>query len=263
VADLLAQIGERNRQQAGVLISVCRTAGSVPREVGARLWLDQAGSLGTIGGGQLEYRALAIAEQLLVAPSSAPQLERFPLSARVGQCCGGTVWLAFEHVVRGQLPSGPRTVGFADGTNWQDTWATKLPVVYLFGAGHVGEALAKILQDLPLNLHWFDSRDNTPAQQLDDPCKAVKQAPANAYFLVLTHSHAEDLDLIEAILNRADAQWIGLIGSATKRAQFNDKLAAKGLAMSAVNCPIGLAISPSKHPTAIAVAVAAQLLAKF
>jgi xanthine dehydrogenase accessory factor len=316
-------------------ITVARTAGSAPREVGARMVVTREEAFDTIGGGQLEYRAIEIARALLrsshppggeraaiskisastqAAPNSVflddsaptnhplPQpsppgggsrasLERFPLSARVGQCCGGTVWLAIEALCANDISwlrdaqaafeqSAPyartRTLSTQDEPFvWHDTLRETSPQVFLFGAGHVGRALATILSVNDLQLTWIDSRDaqfpsemaETAPQVLmvesDAPVAEIANAPPHAHYLVMTHSHALDYDVIEAILERDDAAFIGLIGSATKRAQFEQRLRARGFSserIATITCPIGEPTITSKHPGAIATAVAAQLL---
>jgi xanthine dehydrogenase accessory factor len=281
-------------------ITVARTAGSAPREVGARMLITRNDALDTVGGGQLEYRAVEIARAMLqqladnTCGAVLPKLERFPLSARVGQCCGGTVWLAIEALssadllwLRDAQESLKRNTPYPrmrtlttqdDPHTFHDTLRETAPKVFLFGAGHVGCALATILSVNDLNLTWIDSRDaqfprninETTPQVLtiesESPVAEVANAPPHAYYLVMTHSHALDFDLIEAILKRGDAAFIGLIGSATKRAQFETRLHARGVsseAIASITCPIGVTGISSKHPGAIASAVAAQLLHTF
>jgi xanthine dehydrogenase accessory factor len=150
-----------------------------------------------------------------------------------------------------------------------------LPPVWLYGAGHVGQALARILVELPLGLTWIDSRvELLPAPWSDsmqvlyraDPVVSVAAAPAGAYFLVLTHSHPLDYALCRSILERDDFAWAGLIGSASKAARFRARLARDGLdaeRIARLVCPIGMIDIVSKWPAAIAVGVAAQLLQQF
>lgn len=146
------------------------------------------------------------------------------------------------------------------------------PQVLLFGAGHVGRALAAILGSLPCRLLWIDQRDdlfpavlpqNTTIEVTDVPEAVVKHAAAGSYFIVMTHSHAIDQQLSEHILRRNDAAWFGLIGSATKRRQFARRLGDRGLSeeqLARMTCPIGIAGIGGKEPASIAIAVAAQLL---
>lgn len=144
--------------------------------------------------------------------------------------------------------------------------------VRLFGAGHVGRAIVRTLSGIDCRIVWVDERSgefpgdipgNVLVESPDAPLDLVERAPVNAYFLVMTHSHALDFDLTEAILKRGDFRWFGLIGSLTKRRRFEHRLAARGLSASALSrmvCPIGVEGIKSKEPAAIAVAVAAQIL---
>ena len=144
--------------------------------------------------------------------------------------------------------------------------------IVLFGAGHVGRALVRILDELPCHVSWVDERaDLFPPdagadiriEAVDDPVAEVAAAPPASIFLVMTHSHPLDQVLAEAILRRGDFRYFGLIGSLTKRRAFERRLAARGIAADALGrmtCPIGIAGIESKQPAAIAVAVAAQLL---
>ncbi|HEV7692759.1 MAG TPA: xanthine dehydrogenase accessory protein XdhC [Hyphomonadaceae bacterium] len=135
----------------------------------------------------------------------------------------------------------------------------------VFGAGHVGKAIAHIATTLPFHFRWFDNRPEAAAEDVliairKDPVKVVAEASPGAYFLVLTHSHELDYALVSAILKRGDARYCGLIGSATKRARFVSRLAKDGADASGLTCPIGAGAIRSKAPAAIAVAAAAELL---
>ena len=144
--------------------------------------------------------------------------------------------------------------------------------IVLFGAGHVGHALVRILAALPCRVTWIDERadrfpvraaDNIRIEISDDPVAEVQSAPAGSYYLVMTHSHPLDQALTESILRRGDFRYFGLIGSLAKRRQFEHRLAARGIAAAALArmaCPIGIPGIDSKEPAAIAVAVAAELL---
>lgn len=144
--------------------------------------------------------------------------------------------------------------------------------VVLFGAGHVGHALAHLLGSLPCVVQWVDERDElfpdeTPAnvqvEATDTPAAIVDRAPAGAYFVVMTHNHALDFELTERILRRRDFAWFGLIGSLTKRVKFERRLAARGVGpqrLAQIVCPVGVPGIVDKAPASIAVAVAAQLL---
>jgi xanthine dehydrogenase accessory factor len=161
----------------------------------------------------------------------------------------------------------------ATGTRWLvDAILAPRAHLILFGAGHVGAAIVRLLGDLPCRVTWVDERedmfpDSVPAnvhiEATDTPDAVVASAPAGSSFLVMTHSHALDQRLCEAILARPDAGWFGLIGSVTKRRQFEHRLRARGLAsdrIDAMVCPIGVPGVTGKQPAVIAVAVVAQLL---
>lgn len=242
------------------LVTVAATQGSTPREVGARMVVTDRAAAGTVGGGQLEYQALAIARQMLSA-DAPPRRERFPLGARVGQCCGGVAHLDFEVVKPGD-----------DLDRLEPARTPPALSVLLFGAGHVGRALAAALAPLPLALTWVDSREDAfppdvpegvTALATDTPEAEIAAAPPDAAFLVLTHSHALDLELVRVILRRGDFRYCGLIGSRAKRARFARQLQERGIdgaSLARLTCPIGLPGIPGKEPAVIAAAVAAQLL---
>jgi xanthine dehydrogenase accessory protein XdhC len=148
-----------------------------------------------------------------------------------------------------------------------------VPSIVLFGAGHVGRALATILGTLRCRVTWLDERPeqfppawpaNVQAEATDDPEDTVDDAPAGAAFVVMTHSHRRDLSIVERVLRRSDFAYLGLIGSRAKRRRFEQRLAARGIdrgQLARLRCPIGLAGVPGKTPGAIAVAAAAELLA--
>lgn len=258
----------QDRAEPAVLVSVIVTRGSVPREHGARMVYSAHAQFDTIGGGHLEWRAAAIArDMLLMAPTPAPaRVERIALGPSLGQCCGGVVTLSFELVDAGsarQLAS------------WEATERSRqqaLPQVVLFGAGHVGAALVRILSTLPCRVLWVDEREDMfPAalapqvtiEATDVPNAVVDMADSGAYYLVMTHSHALDQQLSERILGRDDIAWFGLIGSLTKRRQFEHRLQARGYTtaqLRRITCPIGIDGIDGKEPASIALAVAAQLM---
>lgn len=221
------------------------------------------GFTGTVGGGHLEFDAIARARAALAGGELAAEV-RYPLGPGLGQCCGGVVWLRFERVEAGadlaaRLPHG-----------------SSRPLT-LFGAGHVGLAIARIARDLPLTLHWIDSRDHPfPAgplppgwrQEAVDPiADAVPDLAPGSAVLVMSYSHAEDFNLVAACLKRqrerADLGFIGMIGSRTKWASFRQRLQARGFTeaeLAQVVCPIGVPGVAGKQPAVIAVAVLAQIL---
>jgi xanthine dehydrogenase accessory factor len=230
-------------------IQVVQTRGSAPRESGTRMWVSAAGAHGTIGGGRLEHAAIGIAREMLAAGEQRRE-RRFALGDSLGQCCGGAVSLAFTAVdeVSAEVPSR-----FA---------------LMLFGAGHVGREVVRIAGRLPCTVTWVDSRAecfeaaaaNTRALVEDEPAWAVDAAPPGAYYLVMTHSHALDLEIVERVLRRGDFGFLGLIGSETKAAKFRARLAARGVDAARLVCPIGV-FKAGKHPAEVAVSAVAQLLA--
>jgi xanthine dehydrogenase accessory factor len=229
------------------VIEVLETRGSAPREAGTRMWVSATEARGTIGGGNLEYTALKIAREMLL--SSEMQKDRkFALGDSLGQCCGGSVTLRFTKTEHAEI-SEPAQFH-----------------VVLFGAGHVGKEVARILERLPCRLTWIDPRpDVFPASVNakvvieEEPAWMVDEAPAGAYYLVMTHSHALDLEIVERVLKRNDVAFLGLIGSQTKAAKFRLRLRHKNIPAERLVCPIGL-VKAGKHPAEVAVSAVAQLL---
>ena len=246
------------------LVTVEFTEGSVPREPGAWMAVFADSLVGTIGGGHLELQAMAEARRCLAgaAPSATPL--RFALGPSLGQCCGGVVHLQFELLTVADAPALARRL------------AQRGHPVALFGGGHVGHALARVLAPLPFALTWIDSRDGifpTPPPEgavceHSDPVQgAVPGLAPGSRVLIMSFSHAEDLDVVAACLHRQRAQgdlpFIGLIGSKTKWATFASRLRRRGFGeqeLAHVTCPIGIPGITGKEPEVIAVAVAAQLL---
>lgn len=253
-------------QQDAVLVQVDATEGSVPREAGAWMLVWPDAVAGTIGGGQLEFQAIAQARAILVqAPGTGlVPVYRYPLGPSLGQCCGGAVHLRFERVGAADMP-----------TLTQRLTPARQPLA-LFGGGHVGRALVQALAPLPFAITWIDSRNeifpsDCPPQvhcEHSDPVQAaVADLAPGSQVLVMSFSHAEDLDIVAACLRRqrerGDLPFLGLIGSKTKWATFRHRLADRGYTdaqLAQVTCPIGLPGIRGKQPEVIAAAVAAQLL---
>ncbi len=264
--DGLASLVDRlDRGETVVRVMVSAVRGSAPREPGACMLVGARDIDGTIGGGHLEWKAIAIARSMLDAPAQgAPRVERFVLGATLGQCCGGAVELRFERIATDQR-------GFFREELARRGRPDRAPL-WLFGAGHVGKAIVRIVAELPFEVTWVDERtdifpkslpDNVTALLSDAPAGEVAHAPPGTIYLVLTHRHDLDFDLCHAILARGDFRWAGVIGSAAKAASFRKRLARRGSAperIARLVSPIGVAGIASKHPAAIAVAVAAQLL---
>ena len=249
------------------LVRVESTQGSAPREAGAWMAVFAGRLVGTIGGGHLEHQAIAEARRRL-AGVPGPEQVRYALGPALGQCCGGVVHLGFEH-----LPQAPDAAAAA---RLRARLAPPGHPVALFGGGHVGHALARVLAPLPFALTWIDSRDgifpDVPPEgavcEHSDPVQqAVPGLAAGTRVLIMSFSHAEDLDVVAACLRRqrerADLPFIGLIGSKTKWATFSNRLRGRGFTqdeLAHVTCPIGIPGIEGKEPEVIAVAVAAQLL---
>lgn len=241
----------RDSAEPYVLITVIGVQGSTPRESGCKMLVTADTMVDTIGGGHLEFAAIEHARKLLLDGRDTQALEHFPLGPRLGQCCGGRASLLFE------------------------CFAARGPHVVLFGAGHVGRALAPLLAGLPLRLEWVDSRaaefparvpEGIRVRLLDEPEDAVSEAPPGSYFLVMTHNHPLDYALAEAVLKRGDAGFLGMIGSRTKARRFQMRLEQRGYPpelIAQMHCPIGLAEVPGKRPLEVAISIAAQVIARY
>ncbi len=256
-------------QSDAVLVTVQSHRGSVPRESGAWMAVFADQVLGTVGGGHLEWQALREARSRLQGHGGQPVV-RYALGPSLGQCCGGEVHLGFERVSASDAAALAKRV-----EQQRAAW----PRVALFGGGHVGRALVGVLRTLPLRLQWIDSRDEIFPPDLTDHvvCEhsqpvqaAVAGLPAGAHVLIMSFSHAEDLDVVAACLQRqrrqGDQPFIGLIGSRTKWTVFGQRLRQRGFTeaeLAQVTCPIGVPGIHGKAPEVIAVAVAAQLLQVF
>ncbi|MDP1647248.1 MAG: xanthine dehydrogenase accessory protein XdhC [Rubrivivax sp.] len=254
------EVAQRWRAAArpAVVVEVQGTRGSVPREAGTRMLVAADEVLGSIGGGHLEWQAIADARVLLARGSGA--IERhIALGPTLGQCCGGVVDLRYTLLA----DSDPAS------------WLVPAPrfTLQLYGAGHVGRAIVRLLAGIDCRVQWIDERESEfPAGPLpphiervcvEPVAPDVALAPPGAYYAVLTHSHDLDLAITQAILQRGDFGWFGLIGSKTKRARFERRLRERGFADSLIErivCPIGLPGIVGKEPEVIAVAVVAQML---
>lgn len=280
-------------------VVVIDTKGSVPREVGASLLLHEHGVQGTIGGGTLEFEAITRARAVLA--TGQDQVTRVPLGPGVGQCCGGAVTLLTEvwdenriegarDVVARALPgvtgaqplavsritATARSSGVLPKPGVIDGWMVE-PVmrsirdIWLWGAGHVGRAIVGVLAPLPeVKITWVDCDHirfppevpvGVETLVAGNPADLVTLSPSHAEHLIVTYSHALDLDLCHRLLGRGFTS-LGLIGSATKRARFRARLAKLGHSpdqIGRINCPIG---DPSlgKHPQAIALGVVSDIV---
>ncbi|MFN3673730.1 MAG: xanthine dehydrogenase accessory protein XdhC [Bosea sp. (in: a-proteobacteria)] len=247
--------------QGVILVTVTSAQGSTPREAGAAMAVSGAATDGTIGGGQLEFHCIDIARAMLTTGEIARDLA-IPLGPQMGQCCGGQVKMTLKRADAADL---------ALVSARETAQAAIRPAVLIFGAGHTGRALAQALAPLPFATTLVDDRDGAlgglPAAitciRMADPAQAVDGARPGCAFVVLTHSHALDYRLVEAVLARGDAAYLGMIGSATKRARFeNGFLRAGGRkeALARLTCPIGGSDVDDKRPEVIAALTAAELV---
>lgn len=271
-------------RRPGIVVEVTRAEGSVPRGVGTRMLVSEHVTAGTIGGGHLELKAIEHARLLLkLAPSTptsdatgaalpehAPLVQRYPLGPALGQCCGGVVTLGYARLDPLALARWPAPRAWFH--------------LQLYGAGHVGRAVAQALAPLSVTVDWIDERDEefprfwgsgssresaAPWPQhirkvcVDEvECEVQHAAPGDAY-LVLTHRHDLDLKIMQKILQRGDFGFLGLIGSQTKKQRFLHRFEQLGMPASLldrITCPIGVPGIDGKQPEVIAAAVVAQLL---
>jgi xanthine dehydrogenase accessory factor len=247
-------------RRPAVLVQVSEARGSVPREAGTRMLVAADEVAGTIGGGHLEWQAIARARELLAAGNTAHQEQKIALGPSLGQCCGGALTLAYAPWTAQALAA------------WDE--APPRFHLQLYGAGHVGRAIVRLLAGIHCRVDWIDERESEFAPARDEPphiqrlCvepveAEVPNAPPGAFYLILTHSHDLDLRITEAVLRRGDFGFCGLIGSKTKRARFEHRLHERGIAPDALArlaCPIGVPGIAGKEPEVLAVAVVAQLL---
>lgn len=248
------------QDQLAMEVQVLDHRGSVPRNCGTRMLVSEAEVQGTIGGGHLELKAIEAARGLLAQGQIGPLDQTYPLGPALGQCCGGTVCLRTQLLSLDSLAQ----------------WPAPQPrfTLQLYGAGHVGRAIAKLLAGIDCEVQWIDERDSEfPTLALPghiervcvEPVEAeVASAPPGACYLVATHNHDLDLRITEAILRRGDFTYCGLIGSKTKRERFLHRHEQRGIpadTLRRLTCPIGLPGIAGKEPAVIAVAVVAQLLA--
>lgn len=261
---LLSLFLKRLADEPAVLVSISDARGSVPREPGTWMAVFAQGEVGTIGGGRLEWEALARARGLLGQAAAEPVEQHITLGPSLGQCCGGRLALRFEPVVAADVEHLAQRL--------RQTWQP----VALFGGGHVGRAIVQALAPLPFAVTWIDSRDevfpadvpDTVVTEYADPVQdALRDVVPGAFVLIMSFSHAEDLDVVAACLRRqrerGDLPFVGLIGSRTKWASFRNRLRDRGFGdaeLDRVTCPIGLPGITGKAPAVIAAAVVAQLL---
>ncbi|SER18554.1 xanthine dehydrogenase accessory protein XdhC [Sphingobium sp. YR768] len=301
MSEWLTWVRDVATQEPAALVSVLASEGSAPRGAGTRMLVSADRLFGTIGGGQLEHRAIEQAHAILALPPGSWRVQDYPLGPLLGQCCGGRVRVLIEHldpaaldwladaaeerVLVSALHSGrikrhvstqaaPTLLSARgdrprEGMTFAEIIGQRRRPLYLFGAGHVGQAIARHVQQLPFRLAWFDTRplfetiDGVAIVPEDAIAQCVAEAPDAAAMLILTHDHALDYLLTSAALRRPPIAFVGLIGSLTKRARFHSRLERDGLpdtARARLTCPIGVAGVAGKEPDVIAIAALAQLL---
>jgi xanthine dehydrogenase accessory factor len=264
-------------QTPATLVSVTATRGSAPRFAGAAMLVTNNFVTGTVGGGHLEHVAIELARSQCrwvhnppypTPQDTIPPLDiEYPLGAALGQCCGGAMMLRYELLT-------------AKHVNDLQAATQQYKTLFLFGAGHVAQALVPLLAALPLRIVWADSREAINTHQapfpsdlpthittvVSDTLEAeLSAAQAGDLALIMSHSHALDESLVQNALRLPQLAYIGLIGSATKKRLFEQRLGSRGVSdadLQRLVCPIGIA-SPitvhSKLPAVIALQVAAQI----
>lgn len=247
------------------LIEIDQVHGSTPRDQGTWMLVSKEQIFGTIGGGQLEDIAIKHARELLIATNDISTDMQIPLGPHIGQCCGGVVNLKFEvlekagRIIREQI--------FITEMNAQ-------PDIYIFGAGHVGKALAESLSILPVNVILIDNRNEElvkvpqyiQTRQTALPEASVREAKANSTFIIMTHDHSLDFLIAKEALERNDAAYVGMIGSKTKRATFKNWLKREqgsSVGFEQLICPIGNTGVNDKRPEVIAALATAEVIERL
>ncbi|MFT6897413.1 MAG: xanthine dehydrogenase accessory factor, partial [Paraglaciecola sp.] len=241
--------------KAYVLLTVLASAGSTPRGNGTKMVITGEETFDTIGGGHLEFAATEKARALLAGNAHTQHIEHYPLSSKLGQCCGGAVNLLFEVMIQ------------------------QCQTVQIYGAGHVAHALIPLLAQLPLQIQWIDQRSqlfpenegkfsfaNLHMLVSDEPGEHIALAPGNSWVVIMTHNHQLDYELVEAALKRPDLPYIGMIGSHTKAKRFKTRISARVPDIKAPHrlvSPIGVLDIPGKRPIEVAVSIAAQLIQRL
>ena len=233
-----------------IRVRIIRARGSTPREEGAEMMVGPNTVTGTIGGGQLEYLAIDRARMMLAKGETQARMD-VPLGPDIGQCCGGRVELALDRAAATVPVPGP--------------------AILIFGAGHVGRALARALLPLPFAPRLIDQRaaelslaaPGVPTTLTPLPEAELRAAPPGASVVIVTHDHALDFLLGIEALARPDAPYIGMVGSRTKRATFDRFARSHGADPARLVCPIAAGFPRDKHPEVIAAFTAAEIAARL
>ncbi|MFT2090797.1 xanthine dehydrogenase accessory protein XdhC [Paraglaciecola sp. 2405UD69-4] len=245
-------------QQQGksyVLVTLLATAGSTPRDGGTKMLVCDDCTFDTIGGGHLEFEITKQARTLLLENATTQKVEHYPLSSKLGQCCGGATNVLFE------------------------VFTQHTQHIAIYGAGHVSKALVPILAQLPLQIHWIDNRqallDEIDYQSLptnvklihsEHPEDTLSNLPDGSWVMIMTHNHQLDFDLVEAALSNQALPFIGMIGSKTKARRFVTRLEHKSWPAADIErlvSPVGMLDIPGKQPIEVAVSMAAQIIQKL
>ncbi len=244
------------------IVEVVRTRGSTPREQGAQMLVSRAATLGTVGGGALEFMSIARARAALAGDVKADAME-VPLGPEIGQCCGGRVELSIR------LLDGPGRQALLEQARAAEL---ELPHVLVFGGGHVGHALAAAFALLPVKVSVIDTRaealEDMPAsvftQLVAVPEEAVRDAPPGSAAVVLTHDHSLDFLIVAEALKRPELAYVGMIGSKTKRATFKSwylsEAGGSAADLARLVSPIGGDTVRDKRPAVIAALAAAEIV---
>ena len=236
---------------ACVFVVLVDALGSTPQDAGAKMLVTSAGRhAGTVGGGRVEVQAIALAQEMLAQKTAQSRFVAWTLKTDVGMTCGGSVKLYFEPHL-------------AAGAAW--------PIV-IFGAGHVAQALVRVLLPLPCSLTVVDGRTewleqvprarNLRIVQHENPAELIPTLPTNAFVLCMTKGHSTDRPILRRALAERDFPFLGAIGSDAKAAVLRRELVAAGLSperAAQFHCPLGLDFG-TNHPHEIALSIAAQLL---
>ncbi len=299
-----------------VRVVVIKTLGSTPRDMGAAMVVGGDDFSGTIGGGKLEYMALEEARNMLqISGEPARKPMNFILGPHLRQCCGGVAWLLFERFEKEQVSAlkefkqglTPQSLiirqtgregfyqteqdvalgNFASvpvlykdeekGEEWFiEPALQKRTPLYIYGAGHVGRALVRVMEDLPFEIFWVDTAEGRFPSDIRSDVNCIiapkqdgfvaHQAEKGAFHVAMTYSHDSDLNIARAVLTQAQPAYLGVIGSESKKAKFLNRLKKEGMSdedLSLFTCPVGAIVFEHKDPAMIAISIAAQLIVEW
>jgi len=247
----------KNYKEEVIKAKIISSEGSIPSEAGNYMLISEEDIFGTIGGGRLEYFIISKARKLLKKNIKKSETLSIPLGPGIGQCCGGYVQIQLIHYTNGE----ESLENSIENSN-----------LFIFGAGHIGQALSLKSLDLNFNVHLVDSRKNfllmSEYKDIDyifakEPWKLIKNLSVDSYYIILTHSHDFDFKIINEILFYNSFKFLGLIGSKTKKNKFTKKLKKNGHNQNLIDlieCPVGLNINHTKEPNEIAISIIAKLI---